>query len=128
MTVKHCKSTLKINQCFVDGCNCTDNLRPIKDITQQLLVCPKHKPFVKAIFDEIKKVETYTFAELIRSNLEYTRFGKKYKKLKRWEIIKEGAMQSWCNGELQPIKNYDNDTVGDIPASFSDERDFYNLI
>ncbi len=37
-------------------------------------------------------------------------------------------MQSWCNGELQPIKNSDGNTIGDKPSSFSKERDFYNLI
>ena len=56
----------------------------------------------------------------------YYRFGKKYIKLKRDEVIKKGAMQSWENGELQPIANSDGETIGNIPASFSDERDFYN--
>jgi hypothetical protein len=56
----------------------------------------------------------------------YHRFGKKYQKLKRNEIIKEGAMQSWDNGELNPIAGFD--TIGDTPAMFSPERDFYNPI
>lgn len=58
--------------------------------------------------------------------LAYIRFGKQYKKLGRYETIKEGAMQSWCHGELEPIMG--TDTIGDIPNSFSDERDFYNPI
>jgi len=57
---------------------------------------------------------------------EYERFRKPYRKLKRNEIIKEGAMQSWENGPLQPIKNTDGGTVGHTPADFSDSRDFYN--
>jgi len=68
------------------------------------------------------------YGKLIRDNLIYTRFGNEYKKLKRNEVIKEGAMQSWCLGELQPIKNSDGKTIGDTPSSFSDERDFYNPI
>jgi hypothetical protein len=68
------------------------------------------------------------FGDAIRENLIYTRFDNKYKKLKRDEVIKEGAMQSWENGELQPITNSDGETIGDIPASFSDGRDFYNPI
>jgi hypothetical protein len=68
------------------------------------------------------------FGDAVRENLIYTRFGKEFKKLKRDEVIKEGAMQSWCNGELQLIKNSDGKTIGDIPSSFSDERDFYNPI
>lgn len=58
----------------------------------------------------------------------YYRFGKKYRKLGRNEIIQEGAMQSWCYGELMPITNSDEETVGGMPADFSDERDFYNPI
>ena len=61
-------------------------------------------------------------------NMIYYRFGKQYKKLKRNEIIKEGAMQSWCHGELQPITNSDGKTIGGTPSNFSDERDFYNPI
>ena len=68
------------------------------------------------------------FGELIRKNLIYTRFGNEYKKLKRDEVIKEGAMQSWEHGELQPLGNGDGKTIGDTPSSFSDERDFYNPI
>ena len=62
------------------------------------------------------------------NNITYIRFGKRYKKLGRYEIIKEGAMQSWCHGELEPIKNSDGGTIGDVPNSFSDERNFYNPI
>jgi len=58
-----------------------------------------------------------------RNNIINTFIGKKYKKLKRDEIIKEGAMQSWCHGELQPIRNT---TIGSKPSDFSVERDFYN--
>jgi len=58
----------------------------------------------------------------------YYKNGKSYRKLKRNEIIKEGAMQSWCYGELQPIMNINDETIGDTPSSFSDERDFYNPI
>lgn len=56
----------------------------------------------------------------------YYRFGQKYRKLKRDEVIKKGAMHCWCHGELQPIMN--DETIGDIPANFSDERDFFNPI
>ncbi len=58
----------------------------------------------------------------------YIRHGSKYRKLiyRDKEIIKEGAMQSWAFGELQPIVN--EDTVGQTPSQFSDERDFYNPI
>ena len=62
----------------------------------------------------------------INDKIEYIRFGNKYYKLGRKEIIKKGAMQSWCNGELQPIFN--SSTIGKTPSDFSDERDFYNLI
>lgn len=58
----------------------------------------------------------------------YYRFGKPYRKLKRDEVIKEGAMQSWDHGELQPVMNTDGKTIGDTPSSFSDERDFYNPV
>jgi hypothetical protein len=60
--------------------------------------------------------------------LIYWKNGNPYLKLERTEIIAEGAMQSWCHGELQPIINADGSTVGDTPSSFSDERDFYNPI
>lgn len=56
----------------------------------------------------------------------YHRFGKKFRKIERNEIIKKGAMQSWCGGELRPIKGWD--TVDDKPSSFNEERDFYNLV
>jgi hypothetical protein len=56
----------------------------------------------------------------------YIRFGRKFRKIGRNEKIEEGAMHYFCGGELWPIKS--PDTVGDIPASFSDEREFYNPI
>ena len=58
----------------------------------------------------------------------YYRFGKKYHKLGRHEVIQEGAMQSWCYGELQPITNADGNTIGNTPSEFSAEHDFYNPI
>ena len=58
----------------------------------------------------------------------YHRFGKRYRKLKRNEIIKKDALQSWEHGELQPITNADGNTIGNTPKEFSNERDFYNLI
>ena len=42
----------------------------------------------------------------------YFRFGKRYRKLKRDEIIQQSAMQSWCCGELQPIMDSDGQTIG----------------
>ena len=56
----------------------------------------------------------------------YIRFGKKYRKLKRDEIIKKGAMQAWLGGELMPVIS--PETIGDTPSSFSDEREFYNPV
>ncbi len=71
-----------------------------------------------------------TFGEWLRSTvlgkIIYIRNGKKFYKLERNEIIKEGAMMSWCNGELIPITNGDGKTIGRPPSEFSDERDFYN--
>lgn len=61
----------------------------------------------------------------MRENI-YWRFGKKYRKIKRDEKIQIGAMHSFCGGELSPICG--NDTIGDTPSSFSDEREFYNPI
>lgn len=58
----------------------------------------------------------------------YQRFGKKYRKLKRDEVILPGAMQSWAHGELRPIVNSDGETIGGTPNDFSEERDFYNLL
>ena len=51
-----------------------------------------------------------------------------FRKLKRHEIIKEGAMQSWEDGVIQPIKNYDGQIVGSKPSDFLNERDFYNPV
>lgn len=56
----------------------------------------------------------------------YRRFGNDYRKLGRDEKIKEGALHSWNGGALRPVMNAD--TVGQTPADFSDERDFYNLM
>ena len=67
-----------------------------------------------------------TVQVVLRKDQVYWRFGKKYKKISRNEIIKEGAMHSFCDGELFPVIN--SDTIGDIPSNFSDERDFYNPV
>jgi len=56
----------------------------------------------------------------------YTRHGKHYVKVDHHGVIKEGAMQSWCGGGLQPITNADGETIGHMPCEFSDEREFYN--
>lgn len=79
-------------------------------------------------FDKFKERlrEHLTEGDQIKEGAEYTRFGKKYRKIGRNEIIETGAMQSWCNGELQLIMN--DETIGDMPSNFSDERDFYNPI
>lgn len=73
-----------------------------------------------------------SLGSLIRENLKYVKTvdgkPKVYRKLKRDEVIEEDAMQSWCYGELHPIKNTDGETIGDTPSSFSDEREFYNPI
>lgn len=61
----------------------------------------------------------------MRENIYY-RHGKKFRKIGRSETILEGAMHSWCGGELMPI--IDPSTVGDKPENFSDEREFYNPI
>jgi len=52
--------------------------------------------------------------------------GKSYRKLSRNEVIMEGALHSYDNGELMPILA--QDTVGDTPNSFNDKREFYNPI
>lgn len=67
-----------------------------------------------------------SLGDLVRKALIYTRYGREYRKLDRDEIIEEGAMHSYCDGELQPMQN--PGTVGDVPGSFSYERDFYNPI
>jgi len=54
----------------------------------------------------------------------YYRFGNRYRKINRDEVIEAGALHSYCGGELHPILNAE--TIGDIPANFSDEREFYN--
>jgi hypothetical protein len=48
--------------------------------------------------------------------------GKKYRKLKKWEVIKEGAM-SKRSGEISQINE---NCVGKTPSEFSDKRDFFN--
>lgn len=58
--------------------------------------------------------------------ITYYKDGVRFKKLDRDEVIRADAMQSWDNGELQPIMNTDGETVGSTPSLFSDERDFYN--
>ena len=58
----------------------------------------------------------------------YFKSGRRYKKLDRNEEILPGAMQSWDNGELQPITNSNGETFGATPIEFSNERDFYNPI
>lgn len=62
----------------------------------------------------------------MKKDIIYYRFGKKYRKIGRDEIISEGAMHCWCGGELMPIMN--KDTIGDRPSSFSEEREFFNPI
>lgn len=56
----------------------------------------------------------------------YWKDGSRYYKLERDEVIDCCAIQSWCNGELQPLMNTDGNTIGSTPSEFSDERDFYN--
>lgn len=73
---------------------------------------------IKALYVEVVKAK-----EVI-----YKKDGNEYRKLKRDEVIKAGAMMSIDNGELYPITNRLGDTIGSTPAEFSDERDFYNLI
>ena len=58
----------------------------------------------------------------------YFRFGKRYHKIEMNWVIADGAMQSWCGGELMPITNADGNTIGNTPANFSPEREFYNPI
>lgn len=69
-------------------------------------------------------MESSNYKKLKQQDFIYYRFGKPFRKIKRDEIIEEGAMQSWCLGELQPVK--DPRTIGQTPSDFSDERDFYN--
>lgn len=69
-----------------------------------------------------------TLEEIRIPQLIYTRFGKEYIKVPFNGIIKNGAMQCWCQGELFPITNTDGKTVGSSPSEFSDEREFFNPI
>jgi len=59
--------------------------------------------------------------------LIYFREGKRYVKIQRNEVIRQGAMHSWCNGELIPLAN-PQETIGQTPNDFSPERDFYNPV
>lgn len=72
--------------------------------------------------------KAYSFIEDKKATVTYQRFGKKYRKIGRHEVIKEGAMYSWRLGELKPTGQFMPDTVGDIPAHYYSERDFYNPI
>ena len=56
----------------------------------------------------------------------YYHNGIRYRKLKRDEEIRVGAVQSWAGGKLQPIMN-PADTLGCTPSEYSEERDFYNF-
>lgn len=56
----------------------------------------------------------------------YYRFGRKFRKIGRDEIIKYGAMHSYDHFELNPILH--DSTVGKTPADFSSQRNFYNPI
>jgi len=57
----------------------------------------------------------------------YVVFGKQYVKLGLQDIIKEGACHSLgIEGKIYPIVGVD--TIGDIPASFSKDRIFYNPV
>uniref|UniRef100_A0A6M3LDM0 Uncharacterized protein n=1 Tax=viral metagenome TaxID=1070528 RepID=A0A6M3LDM0_9ZZZZ len=55
---------------------------------------------------------------------EYVRFGKKYRKIGRDEIIQEGAMHSVLGDELSPI--LDPGIIGEKPSDLNDEIDFFN--
>ena len=52
--------------------------------------------------------------------------GKKYLKLKKDEVIKEGAVHCYNHQGFYPVMH--KKTIGDKPSSFSEERDFFNLI
>jgi hypothetical protein len=75
------------------------------------------------------KNQNPTLGDLIRANLVYTKDSKKYRKIGRHEKIAKGAMQTWTSGsegtqELRPVLN--PRTIGDIPAHFAKEREFFN--
>lgn len=55
----------------------------------------------------------------------YVRFNKKYRKIGRDELIKEGALHS-VGEHLIPIMSCTS--IGDKPRSFPDHKDFYNPI
>jgi hypothetical protein len=56
----------------------------------------------------------------------YVRLGKKYRKIARDEKIAKGAMMTLADGELNPIMH--EGTIGQLPSSFSEERNFFNPI
>jgi len=58
----------------------------------------------------------------------YYQNGRPYRKLRLDEIIEKDAMQSWDQGELQPITKANGSTIGSTPSAFSTKRDFYNLV
>lgn len=52
--------------------------------------------------------------------------GKKYKKVGPNEKIKEGAIHSITKGRFWPI--HWDETVGQTPSDFAEDRSFYNLV
>lgn len=54
----------------------------------------------------------------------YYRYGIKLRKLNRTEKITINCLQSFNYGELHEIM-FPEETVGQTPADFSDEREFY---
>ena len=58
----------------------------------------------------------------------YTRHGKHYYKISRHEPIKDGAVYSYCGGELKLITDdlRFGRLIGSVPADFPDEVDFFN--
>lgn len=83
-------------------------------------------PKMNRLYRKKNKQSNEDFGNLIKENLIYTVHGKKYRKIGRKKIIKEGAMHSFEGGELNPIHH--PKTVGDTPSSFSTDRNFYNPI
>ena len=81
---------------------------------------------IMCTWNQIFKAMTLAEKEWNRANPVYWRNGKSYRKLNRDEVIKDGALHSYCNGELKPILGLH--TVGDTPSGFSDDRDFYNPV
>jgi len=83
--------------------------------------CGEHKDLNGNCFNWKKR-------RIIMGKPLYYKDGRPYRKLKRDEHIEKGAMHSWCLGELMPITNNDDETIGNTPSGFSAERDFYNMI